>query len=225
LSLKLNAQKNESEPLVGSLYFLSGDTLLFKKVHAEKSFISGFQKSKITDKWVVKSYPSEELLYFKHKSDKFYFYNYKPSEGRFVSNQEMEQYTFGKKDALYGANNKKTFLFSTLFGIAMGLFDTSFDFYEKNYGWGIQKSYKGFFKADAGYITLSTPFLTTFLVKTKKLNFIDRRKMVEQDVLEESYNHGYESVIHAKNSKSVTRGSLLGVGLIIAVKFIWFSDE
>ena len=48
---------------------------------------------------------------------------------------------------------------------------------------------------------------------------------IEEDVLEESYRHGYESIRHAKNTKSVTRGSLFGLGLVIAIKFIWFSDD
>ena len=226
--LKLNfyAQKNIDELSVGSLYFLSGDTLAFKKVKIEKLFISGFQKRKMNDKWFIKSYSADDLLYYKINDDKHYFYNYKPSEGGFLSKDEMEQYVLGEKDAKYRFKSKKIFLYSALFGVVMSLFDTSFDFYDKGSGWQFNSSsFKGVFGSDPGFITISTPLLSTFLTKQNKLKLLNRTVMEEEDVLEESYRHGYESIRHAKNTKSVARGSLLGMGLVIAIKFIWFSND
>ena len=226
LDSNLNAQKNIDELSVGSLYFLSGDTLAFKKVEIEKLFISGFQKRKINDNWFIKSYSADDLLYYKINSDKHYFYKYKPSEGGFLSKDEMEQYVLGQKDAIYRFKPKKIFFYSALFGLVMGLFDTSFDFYEKGSGWQFNRSsYKGVLGSDHGFITISTPLLSTFLIKQNKLKLLNRSIMEEEDVLEESYRHGYENIRHSKNTKSVTRGSLFGLGLVIAIKFIWFSDD
>ena len=226
LKLNLHAQKNIDDLSIGSLYFLSGDTLAFKKVEIEKLYISGFQKRKINDKWFIKSYSADDLLYYKINSDKHYFYKYKPSEGGFLSKDEMEQYVLGEKDAKYRFKPKKIFIYSALFGLVMSLFDTSFDFYEKGSGWQFNSSsYKGVFGSDPGFITISTPLLSTFLIKQNKLKLLNRSIMEEEDVLEESYRHGYESIRHAKNTKSVTRGSLFGLGLVIAIKFIWFSDD
>ena len=76
---------------------------------------------KITRKWIIKSYPAEDILFYEKESEKSYYYQYQPSQGGFLSREEMEQYVKGKKDALYGYSPKNKILQSSLFGLFIGL--------------------------------------------------------------------------------------------------------
>ena len=211
-------QNNNLE--LGVLHFMSGDTLPFKEFEKTDFFISGFKQNKFTKKWVIQSYPSESLLFYKLGDEKFYFYKYKPSAGGFLSREEMEQYVKGKKDANYGYAPKKKLLKSTFLGLFLGLFDTSFDFYTRNNGWSIRNSFKGVLKSNASFLSISTPLISTFLIGKKNFNLVNRSNSDESILLEESYKYGYESVKISKDTKAVARGSLLGVGVIVILSFI-----
>ena len=97
----------------------------------------------------------------------------------------MEQYVFGKKDALYYYSPKKQFYYAALFGLAVGLLDASYDF---------KSGYVGFFNGKNGLLTLSVPLISTFFVGDKKLKLMDKSIVNEGDILEESYKHGYETI-------------------------------
>ena len=211
--------QNNNNLDVGVLYFLNGDTLVFKEFEKTDFFISGFKQNELTKKWVVKSYPTESILLYKVKDEKFYFYKYKPSEGGFLSREEMDQYVNGKKDANYGYKPKNKFLKSTFFGLFLGLFDTSFEFYTRSNGWSLDNSYKGILKTNASFLSISTPLISTFMIDKKKFNLINRSNAEESVLLEESYNYGYESIKISKDTKAVVRGSLLGVSVIVFLSF------
>ena len=93
----MTAQKKPKDLPSGIIHFMSGDTLVFKEVEKTDYFISGFKQNKVTKKWVIKSYPAEDILFLEKESEKFYYYKYKPSQGGFLTRDEMEQYVKGKK--------------------------------------------------------------------------------------------------------------------------------
>lgn len=213
------AQKNIDNLVIGTLYFLTGDTLAFKEVERTDYFISGFKQNKITRKWIIKSYPAEDILFYEKESEKSYYYQYQPSQGGFLSREEMEQYVKGKKDALYGYSPKNKILQSSLFGLFIGLFDTSFDFYTRKNGWQLTNSFQGVLRTEPSFLSISTPLISTFLVGKNRLKLMDRSIMNNISLLEESYNHGYQNVKSAKDAKSVARGSLFGVGIVVILSF------
>ena len=219
-SYVVKAQNNFNDLAVGTLFFLTGDTLAFKEAEKTDFFISGFKQNRLTKKWVVKSYSSEDILFYEVGDEKFYFYKYKPSAGGFLSIEEMEQYTNGKKDALYGYVPRNKLLKATFFGLFLGLFDTSFDFFSRANGWKISNSYKGLLKTNAGFLSISTPLISSSLIGKKKFDLVNKSISYDSVLLEESYNHGYESVKISKDTKAVARGSLIGVSLIIILSII-----
>lgn len=213
------AQKNPKDLPSGIIHFLSGDTIVFKEVEKTDYYVSGFKQNKVTKKWVIKSYPAEDILFLEKESEKFYYYKYKPSQGGFLTRDEMEQYVKGKKNALYEYFPKNKIIKSSLFGLFIGLFDTSFDFYTRKNGWQVNDSFKGVLSSEPTFLSISTPLISTFLVEKNRLNLTDRSIMDEASLMEESYNHGYQSVKSAKDAKAVARGSLFGVGLIVVLSF------
>ena len=216
----LKAQNKVDDLSCGTLVFLSGDTLAFKEVERTDFYITGFKQNKLTKKWVVKTYASSDILYYQNDNEKFYFYKYKPSHGSFLSREEMEQYTLGQKDAIYGYFPKNKFLKAALFGVLLGVFDTSFDFYERGKGFLLPPSYMGVLNSNPSFLSISAPLISTTLVEKNKLNLIDKSIMNEKTILEESYTHGYENVKTAKDTKAVARGSLAGICLIIGLTFL-----
>jgi len=208
----VSAQNNIDSLKTVTLLFLSGDTAEFKLFEVNDWVVSGFQQKRNNGNWKLKNYPHSDLLYlYENHEEKQFFYNYQPSKGSFLSRPEMEQYVLGKKDALYHYSAKKQFYYATLFGFAVGLFDASYDYKE---------GYVGPFNGKSGLLSLSAPLISTFFVGDKKFKLMDKSIVNEGDVLEESYKHGYEIIRKSKNTKAVSRGSLLGVGVIIAIKLL-----
>ena len=112
-----------------ALYFLSGDTTEFKLFEINEWVVSGFQQKNNNGNWKLKNYSHSEILYLNRDyNEKQFFYSYQPSKGAFLTRPEMEQYVFGKKDALYYYSPKKQFYYAALFGLAVGLLDASYDF-------------------------------------------------------------------------------------------------
>ncbi len=211
----VRAQNDKNDSAVGTLLFLTGDTLAFREFEKTDFLIVGFKQNKVTKKWVLKSYPHEDLLYYKMGDEKFYFYKYKPSSGGFLTVKEMEQYVKGKKDALYGYYPKNKLIKSIFFGALLGLFDTSFEFFSRSNGWSINNSFKGILKSNASFLSISTPLILSSVIGKKKFFLLDRSINNESELLKENYNYGYESVKKSKDTKAVARGSILGLSTII----------
>ena len=69
----MTAQKKPKDLPSGIIHFLSGDTLVFKEVEKTDYYISGFKQNKVTKKWVIKSYPAEDILFLEKESEKLFF--------------------------------------------------------------------------------------------------------------------------------------------------------
>ena len=216
----MSAQNKIKEIPIGSIQFFSGDTLKFKYVEKDNIFISGFRQNKITRKWKIRSYPKDQVLCYSDSKKVNYLYNYKPSEGRFFSLDEMKSYVNGKKDALYGYKPKNKIAKSFLFGLLLGLIDTSFEFYTRQNGWQISNSYKGISRTNAGFISVAAPLAATFLVGKKPQNLMDRSLYGDENIQLEIYKSGYEITKNSKDTKAVARGSLTGVSLTLLLSLI-----
>ena len=216
----LSAQNKIKEIPIGSIQFFSGDTIKFKYVEKDNIFISGFRQNKITRKWKIRSYPKDQVLCYSDSKKVNYLYNYKPSKGRFFSLDEMKSYVNGKKDALYGYVPKNKITKSFLFGLLLGLIDTSFEFYTRKNGWQISNSYKGISRTNAGFISVAAPLAATFLVVKKPQNLMDRSLYGDENIQQEIYKSGYENIKNSKDTKAVAKGSLTGVSLTLLLSLI-----
>ena len=221
---EFKAQRNLTDLDYGTLFFLSGDTLAFKLVEKSDLFVSGFKQNKFNNKWKLKTFDASDLLYLRRNNQKEFYYKYKPSLGGFLTKPEMEQFVLGRKDAIYAYSPKNKFFKSALFGLVVGLFDASFDFYYEE-AWKFKQPFVGFLKAKSGLISLSIPLFSTFLVGQNRLNLIDRSSMSDGDVLEESFNHGYQGIKKSKDSKAVAKGSLFGMLSVVLVSNIISSNQ
>ncbi len=216
----ITAQEKIKEIPIGSIKFLSGDTLKFKFVEKDNIFITGFRQNKLTRKWKIRSYPVENILCYTDSIKISYLYNYKPSEGRFFSLDEMKSYVNGKKDALYGYIPKNKIAKSFLFGLFLGLIDTSFEFYTRKNGWQISDSFKGISRTNAGFISVAAPLASTFLVGKNSQNLMDRSLYEDEDIQQEIYNSGYENIKISKDTKAVARGCLAGVSFAVLLSLL-----
>ena len=221
---EFEAQGNLTDLEDGTLFFLSGDTLTFKLVEKSDLFVSGFKQNWINDKWKLKTFDASDILYYRTNNEKKFYYKYKPSKGDFLSQAEMEQFVYGKKDAIYHYSPKNKFFQSILLGVVIGILDASFDFYYED-NWQFKQPYVGFLNGKSGLISLSVPLFATFLVGQNRLNLIDKTIMSERDVLQESFNHGYHGLKKSKDSKAVAKGSLLGMLSVVLVSNIISSNQ
>ena len=221
---EFEAQSNLSDLEEGTLVFLSGDTLTFKMVEKSDLFVSGFKQNRYNDKWKLKTFDANNILYYQTQNEKKFFYEYKPSQGDFLSQPEMAQFVLGKKDALYNYSPKNKFFQSAMLGVIIGVLDASFDFYYED-SWQFNEPYVGFLNGKSGLISLSVPLFATFLVGQNRLNLIDRTIMSEKDVLQESFNHGFHGIKKSKDSKAVAKGSLIGMLSVVLVSSIISSNQ
>ena len=78
----------------------------------------------------------------------------------------------------------------------------------------------GFFKNSASWLTISSPFLSTPLIKLKLKQLNKTRDYTEVDNLEACYFQGYDQIFMKKNTKSILSGSILGASIIVATKIL-----
>ena len=102
------------------------------------------------------------------------------------------------------------FFVSFLFGITIGLIDT--------YNFADPKFDKGFLNHPAGLISLSTPFLSASIFGNNRISFSDRKNKSDEELLNESFVHGYAKEKKSKISRSTSWGSLLGVLSVILIQ-------
>ena len=79
---------------------------------------------------------------------------------------------------------------------------------------------KGFLKNSASWLTISSPFLSTPLIKFKLKQLNNTRDYLEVDNLKACYFQGYDQIFIKKNTKSIVSGSILGASLIVATKIL-----
>ena len=193
----------------GTLYFYNGDTVVFKLVEQNEWTLHGLKMK--GNLWSLKNYAKESIFKYTLNNKDQVFYTQKPFEKNPMTKTEMANNIMGKKTANYEYKAKGEFLKGFAFGIILSMLDT----YE------FRNTYdKGFFKNSASWLTISSPFLSTPLIKLKLKQLNNTRDYLEVDNLEACYFQGYDQIFMRKNTKSVLSGSILGASLIVATKIL-----
>ena len=190
------------------IHFLNGDTLQVDIVDQNQWITTVLKPKKKEFKYAYKSFNNDQILYINQNDlEKKFMYKYDPSIGNFMEMKEMEQYVKGRTKAKYYYSAKNPFLIAFLLGISIGLIDT-YNFNDASYP-------KGFFNHPAGLISLTTPLISSSIFGNNRIVFADKKNQTEEQVLNESFSHGYAKEKKSKISKSTFRGSLVGVVAII----------
>lgn len=193
----------------GTLYFYTGDTVVFKLVEQTEWTLHGLKMK--GNLWSLKNYDKQSVFKYKINQNEQIFYMPKPFEKNAMTKTEMANYISGKKTANYEYKAKGEFLKGFAFGILLSMLDT-YEFRNTND--------KGFFKNSASWLTISSPMWSTTLVKLKLNQLNQSRDYLEVDDLKACYFQGYDQIFIKKNSKSIVGGSILGASLVVVLKIL-----
>ena len=119
----------------GTLYFYTGDTVVFKLVEQTEWTLHGLKMK--GNLWSLKNYDKQSVFKYKSNHKEQIFYIPKPFEKNAMTKTEMAHYISGKKTANYEYKAKGEFLKGFAFGILLSMLDT-YEFRNTND--------KGFFK-------------------------------------------------------------------------------
>lgn len=193
------------------IHFLNGDTLQVNIVDQNQWITTVLKPKNKQFKYTYKSFNNDQILSINQNDlEKKFMYKYDPSIGNFMEMKEMEQYVKGRTKAKYYFSAKNPFMISLLLGISIGLIDT-YNFNDASYQ-------KGFFHHPAGLISLTTPLISSSIFGNNRIVFSDKKNQTEEQVLNESFSHGYAKEKKSKISKSTFRGSLIGVIAVILIQ-------
>lgn len=193
----------------GTLYFYTGDTVVFKLVEQTEWTLHGLKMK--GNLWSLKNYDKQSVFKYKSNQKEQIFYIPKPFEKNAMTKTEMVHYISGKKTANYEYKAKGEFLKGFAFGILLSMLDT-YEFRNTND--------KGFLKNSASWLTISSPMWSTTLVKLKLNQLNQSRDYSEVDDLKACYFQGYDQIFIKKNSKSIVGGSILGASLVVVLKIL-----
>jgi hypothetical protein len=193
----IRAQKSEDSTVI--LQLLKGDTVIYKLFQNEADHLTGFKKKKNNDIWTFKIYPKNELVYYRLKNkEKIWIYEQNISNGNFLAFNEMDNFIQGKKNAKYHYKPIGHFAGGIILGLGLSFFDT-------------YKSGSGILSDAIGTLSLTTPLLSTIILRTKKHNVVSLSSMTKDEILQSHYKKGYYSGKKIKNSFASFTGSLMGV--------------
>ena len=192
-------QGQNSQDSTVVLQLFSGDTVIYKLSQSKTEHITGFKKKKKKDIWTFKIYPNNDVAYYTLKNqEKVWIYQTESSQGNFLGINQMEKFISGKKNAKYYYKPLRHFVSGIVFGLGIGLIDT-------------YKEGSGFFNDPNGTLSLTTPLLSTILIRTKKHKVVSLSSMTENEILESHYKKGYASGKKIKNSIASFSGSLIWI--------------
>ena len=106
----------------GTLYFYTGDTVVFKLVEQTEWTLHGLKMK--GNLWSLKNYAIGNPYSNTNQITKSIFYIPKPFEKNAMTKTEMEHYISGKKTANYEYKAKGEFLKGFAFGILLSMLDT-----------------------------------------------------------------------------------------------------
>jgi len=193
----IRAQKSEDSTVI--LQLLKGDTVIYKLIQNEADHLTGFKKKKNNDIWTFKIYPKNELVYYRLKNqEKIWIYEQNISNGNFLAFNEMDNFIQGKKNAKYHYKPIGHFAAGIILGLGLSFFDT-------------YKSESGILSDAIGTLSLTTPLLSTIILRTKKHKVVSLSSMTKDEILQSHYKKGYYSGKKIKNSFASFTGSLMGV--------------
>ena len=204
----LFCQINETK--MSTIYFLNGDTLQVV-VEEKNEWNITIIKSQKKDKTKHKIINNDQILMITNdKGEKDFVYKHDPSKGNFMEKKEMEQYVKGRIKAKYFYTPKIPFFSSFLFGVTIGLIDT-YNFRDPKYDIGLLNH-------PAGLISLSAPLLSASIFGNNRISFNDRKTKSDEEMLNESFVHGYAIEKKSKISRATFRGSVIGVISVILIQ-------
>lgn len=191
-----------------TICFLNGDTLICS-IEEKSEWTTLITKTvKNEHKIKYKSINNDQiLLIINDRGEKDFMYQYDPSKGNFMEKKEMEQFVKGRTKAKYFYDPKIPFLSSFLFGVVVGFVDT-YNFRDPKYD-------VGFLNHPAGIMSISVPLLSASIFGNNRISFNDRKTNSNEEVLNESFLHGYAIEKKSKISRATFRGSVLGVISIV----------
>ena len=191
-------KKNKQDSTV-ILQLLSGDTVSYKLSQIKTDHITGFKKKNNKNIWTFKIYSNNDVAYYTLKNhEKVWIYQPDPTQGNFLNINQMEKFISGKKNANYYYKPLRHFMIGMAFGFTLGLIDT----YKKG---------DGLLNDPNGTLSITTPLLSSIIIRTKKYKVVSISSMTEKEILELQYKKGYASGKKIKNSIASFSGSLIGI--------------
>lgn len=194
-----------------SLALISGKSILGELSYQDHQFLY-FNKKINENKIKLIRYPLRLVYSLTDQNSKTeVFYHKNPTNGNYLSQDQMKLFVLGEQDALRQFKRGYHFLLGLGFGLTASILDT----YEFS-----NVACKGYFNDSPSIISIATPFLSSVIIgfPNKKV----RKAYVSKDHYLESkfYRTGFNRVKNYRKTSSAFIGGLSGVFSVLVVTFV-----